>query len=166
MTTKEQILECFKDIDHAYNDCTRYDTLKCMLDELQKPCEPVENPDQLDCISRQAVIDALCSDCELYKDGKRTCFTKCEEYHFLTTLPPVVTKEEQVLVQRWRDNRGISMEEFEDAMDALRESKIGHWIDGFGGSKCSECGCLEAGHSDYCPNCGANMVEPHESEEV
>lgn len=39
MTTKEQILKCFKDIDHAYNDCTRYDTLKCMLDELQEPCD-------------------------------------------------------------------------------------------------------------------------------
>ena len=41
-------------------------------------------------------------------------------------------------------------------------SKTGHWIDGFGGSKCSECGCLEAGHSDYCPNCGAKMTEGSE----
>lgn len=35
--TKQDILEYFKDINHAYNDCTRYDTLKHMLDELQEP---------------------------------------------------------------------------------------------------------------------------------
>lgn len=35
--TKEEILEYFKDINHAYNDCTKYDTLKRMIDELQEP---------------------------------------------------------------------------------------------------------------------------------
>ena len=37
------------------------------------------------------------------------------------------------------------------------KQKMGRWTDGFGGCKCSECGCLEAGHSYYCPNCGAKM---------
>ena len=35
--TKEEILEYFKDINHAYNECTRYDDLKRMIDELQEP---------------------------------------------------------------------------------------------------------------------------------
>ncbi len=35
--TKQNILDYFKDINHAYNDCTKYDTLKSMLDELQDP---------------------------------------------------------------------------------------------------------------------------------
>lgn len=35
--SKEEILEYFKDINHVYNDCTKYDTLKRMLDELQDP---------------------------------------------------------------------------------------------------------------------------------
>ena len=49
----------------------------------------------------------------------------------------------------------------------LQEPKTGHWIDDeFGGCECSECGCLEGGYSDYCPNCGAKMVEPQESEEI
>lgn len=43
-----------------------------------------------------------------------------------------------------------------------RELKKGHWIDIFGGYECSECGCLEAGYSDYCPNCGAKMQEVQE----
>ena len=34
--TREEILEYFKDINLAYNDCTRFDTLKRMLDELEQ----------------------------------------------------------------------------------------------------------------------------------
>ena len=45
-----------------------------------------------------------------------------------------------------------------------QEPKTGHWIDVFGGCECSECGDLEPGYSDYCPNCGAKMIESQESE--
>ena len=42
--------------------------------------------------SRQAVLDALCDECELfYKNGEQTCLTKCESYHFLATLLSVST---------------------------------------------------------------------------
>lgn len=34
--TKEEILEYFKDINGAYNECTRYDDLKRMLEELEE----------------------------------------------------------------------------------------------------------------------------------
>lgn len=52
------------------------------------------------------------------------------------------------------------------ALDDLIEAanKTGHWIDEFGGCECSECGCLEGGYSDYCPNCGARMIDPQESD--
>ena len=33
--TKKDILDYFKDINQAYNDCSRYDSLERMLDELQ-----------------------------------------------------------------------------------------------------------------------------------
>lgn len=33
--TKEQILDHFKNINHAYNESTRYDDLKRMLDEFE-----------------------------------------------------------------------------------------------------------------------------------
>lgn len=36
--TKEEILQTFSDINYAYNNCTKYDTLKRMLDELTEPC--------------------------------------------------------------------------------------------------------------------------------
>jgi len=34
--TKEEILNYFSDINHAYNDCTRFDSLKNMLNELEE----------------------------------------------------------------------------------------------------------------------------------
>lgn len=33
--TKQDILDYFKDINFAYNDCSRYESLERMLDELQ-----------------------------------------------------------------------------------------------------------------------------------
>lgn len=59
---------------------------------------------------------------------------------------------------------GYKEEIIDSACNRISElkPKTGHWIDGFGGSKCSECGCLEAGHSDYYPNCGAKMLEVEE----
>lgn len=35
--TKEEILQEFSDINNVYNNCTRHDTLKHMLDELTEP---------------------------------------------------------------------------------------------------------------------------------
>ena len=78
------------------------------------------------------------------------------------------TKEEKALLQKWRDNRGISMKDFEDAMDALeQEQKTGHWIYSRAVntkeivfSECSVCGNGESGcalRMNYCPNCGAKM---------
>lgn len=48
--TKQEILEYFKDINHAYNESTRLDDLYHMLDELMQ-----SNSDE-DCINRQAAI--------------------------------------------------------------------------------------------------------------
>lgn len=46
-----------------------------------------------------------------------------------------------------------------------QEPKIGHWINGNYHIECSECG-EEYPYQlrNYCPNCGARMVEPQESE--
>lgn len=50
------------------------------------------------------------------------------------------------------------------------EPKTGHWIetDKYESYRyrCSECCRGSDDITDYCPNCGARMVEPQESEEV
>lgn len=86
------------------------------------------------------------------------------------------TKEELALLQKWRDNRGVRMEDFEDAMNALQEStpqpKTGHWIEhknnGMTYIECSECSSwflrMYLTRNSYCPNCGTKMVEPPEGD--
>ena len=49
--TNEEILQTFSDINHAYNNSTKYDTLKRMLDKLTEPCG--------DCISRKALLEEI-----------------------------------------------------------------------------------------------------------
>lgn len=63
-----------------------------------------------------------------------------------------------------------------DAVDIIRnlpsvtpqEPKTGHWIDrdvyDADRWKCSECGRTEQYQENFCPNCGAKMVEPQKSE--
>ena len=45
-----------------------------------------------------------CSECELNEENRIK-----------------MTKEKQALLQKWKDNRGISIEDFEDAMNVLQE---------------------------------------------
>ena len=45
-----------------------------------------------------------------------------------------------------------------------QEPKTGHWIDSSNGWMCSECKWDNTFDTNYCPNCGAKMVEPQESE--
>ena len=58
------------------------------------------------------------------------------------------------------------IEAFDMAIKALeQEPKTGHWIDSSNGWMCSECNKDNTYDTDYCPNCGAKMVEPQESED-
>ena len=53
------------------------------------------------------------------------------------------------------------------AIQALeQEPRKGHWIDSSNGWMCSKCNKDNTFDTNYCPNCGAKMVEPQESEEV
>lgn len=100
--------------------------------------ESLEQESCEDCISRQSVLNALCNDCELYKNEKQTCFSKCEEYHFLVTLPSVKPKEK---VGHWNT--------YIVSCDGIDEE----WLE------CSECMWSNALliPRNYCPNCGCRM---------
>lgn len=39
MTTKEKILTLIRDINYAYNDCTMYETIKNLLEEMEEKRE-------------------------------------------------------------------------------------------------------------------------------
>ena len=93
--TKDEILEYFKDINHAYNDCTRYDTLKRMLDELQEPCD--------DAISRQAAIDAIW-------DGTNMDIYTREVKEHLEALPPVTLQYIDSEIQKLQDLESVEIQ--------------------------------------------------------
>lgn len=91
--TREEILEYFKDINYAYNDCTRYDTLKRMIDELQEPCN--------DCISRQAVLEkAICVPIARVVTEDKVIYRKIVFVDEIENIPPVTPAEK---VGYWRD---------------------------------------------------------------
>ena len=106
-----------------------------------KIIEPCENA-----ISRQAVMDALCNDCELFRNREQTCFTKCEEYHFLATLPSV-TPQPKTEHGKWISE----MVDGEDWKGCKRQY--------YQPISCSKCHSPNLYKSTYCPNCGAKMQE-------
>ncbi len=138
-----------------------------------------------DLIERHAAIDALCSvcgvDCDKSKfvyDGKQEeQVILCPEHYALTQLPSA--QPEKV----WIANKTLSEEQLREAVEKAKESlknsiivteperKRGKWIDRNGNIvapfweryECSECGA-RSDNSNFCPNCGAKMVEPQESE--
>ena len=78
-----------KACDRACADCDLVLDDKEILEAYNMAIKALEQEPCEDAISRQAVMDALCNDCESFRNGEQACFTKCEEFHFLATLPPV-----------------------------------------------------------------------------
>lgn len=78
-------------------------------------------------MTREELIDELKNRIGFETDNESYAMPKSElEFYtdILTVLEQEPTKEEQALLKKWRDNRGVSMEEFEAAMNKL-QSKDG-----------------------------------------
>ena len=59
----------------------------------------------------------------------------------------------------------VDVEDIRKLPSVTPQQKIGHWINNQNGTfTCDICGCNHS-KSNYCPNCGAKMVEPQESED-
>jgi len=139
MTREEVIAELKRDIE-LDNDFT-----EDYLNAINMAIEALEQEECEDCISRQAALDTFCLSEKSRKYGG--------------------------------DHSGydtIMLYEVQDALEALpsvNPQKIGHWkpfyrISGRNIYYCTSCEyatILETVFK-YCPNCGAKMVEPQESE--
>lgn len=71
----------------------------------------------------------------------------------------------------WPQSYHLSEDEAKTCIEALEQQKTGHWITTRtfmhdGEYYCDKCKCDSPNNEkwDYCPNCGAKMVEPQESE--
>lgn len=127
-------------------------------------------------VSRQAVKE------QMIKYGFRAPDMTVTE--FVEDLPPVKPQQEDIakdgtLTVRVADGRKVTRvfvcgDNHFGGLYYPDEDDIGHWIDdtslGYHVSICSNCDWR--GHGDtcliykpkYCPNCGARMIEPQESE--
>jgi hypothetical protein len=112
--TKNEILEYFKDINHAYNDCTRYDTLKSMINELQELCG--------DAISRQAVLDML-EDINAETEGVGFYYKHYVEY--IKKLPPVKPNYTDAEIQKMQD---LESAEIQKAYEIGKAENPNKWI--------------------------------------
>ena len=84
--TKEEILQTFSDINYAYNNCSKYDTLKRMLDELTEPCD--------DAISRAWLKEAIHN----FYYGLKHTPTEEDIQAYIDAAPPVTPKQK---MGRW-----------------------------------------------------------------
>ena len=86
-----------------------------------------------------------------------------------------MTREEKIICKEFLNDadKSHSCNEYKLLMALLeQEPKTGHWIyicnsevNWLKVVECSECGKRTYGSGKYCPNCGAKMIEPQESEE-
>jgi hypothetical protein len=137
--------DIYSDINREKIDCEHTDCNNCVNHkycDYEPNCSEIptgsttKNDLGVDCVSRQAV-DSL-----VREYLRRTTDETIAFYEYFLDLPSVTPQE----------------------------PKTGHWIWCVGSHKCSNCEEYTC-FSDkellrYCPNCGAKMVEPQESEEV
>lgn len=114
-----------------------------------------------DLISRQAVID---------KWENTTLRGRTEFDQVIMMIPPVNPQENErnCVTCKWsKDGHNAGTEECHLCMwESQYKPKTGHWIecDVLKEVKCSNCRMCFRDRTNYCPNCGAKMVEPQESE--
>ena len=145
-----------------------------------------------DAISKQAVLDLIEHYKDMKEIAEimkcdADAETKCKMIseivngipHYFKEQEPKTIQEKQAESEKYQKafDDGYENGYAQARFDYEQEPKTGHWIekDGFDGDvyyDCSECGeswtTIEGtpwdNEWDYCPSCGARMVEPQESE--
>ena len=99
----------------------------------------------------------------------------CEDY---ISRAKAIEEADKLCLETDYDNEQV-IEMLNDLPSVTPKEKTGHWVNAKVGKlfpsndyKCSECGNLldfdgincGRGDANYCPNCGARMIEPQESE--
>lgn len=151
--TKQEILEHFKDINHAYNESTRLDDLSHMLDELMQ-----SNSDG-DCISREEVCDYIA---EFVNHEYATDREHEMVKHIIggiQHLPGIQPKPKYVAVGNVNFDKDELQKIIDEAIPTIMpeiEYKRARWIN----NACSNCGIYNASaYKNWCPNCGCQMTE-------
>ena len=109
-----------------------------LLEALEQPCE--------DCISRQATVERLCKVAEFMNEKRNGLGSP----YVMAALFIQYNKEEfPSVTQKQRTGHWI-------------KDDITEWSKGAYKHKCDRCGAYHRTMYDYCPSCGAKMIEPQE----
>jgi hypothetical protein len=135
--TCKQIREALEQEPTYYPPCIdcnkKMDEIRCAYDKLK------EQELSGDAISRQAVLDLISNFIlEIHSEGGRDL-----NAHTNDVLRQIL--------------RNIGSDRVLPSVK--QEPKIGHWIKGLHGFKCSKCLIVHSRTSIYCPSCGAKMIE-------
>jgi hypothetical protein len=128
--------------------------------------EPITENDKIDCEHTD------CNNCVNHKYCDYEPTTKSDLGVDVVSRQAVI----DLMMQKWGENFSGD-DAMQESIDAIRvmpstpqEPKTGHWITRphiYGVTYCSECDFeLKIDNTNYCPNCGAKMVEPQESEDI
>ena len=123
--TKAEILEYFKDINHAYNDCSRYDTLKRMIDELQEPCaDAISRANTISEVSHIMLDHPLAG----YEDEQLILKT-------IQDMPPVTPQYTEAEIQKMQDLEFAEIQKAyeigkDEGSEVLDKIKADLWMEG------------------------------------
>ena len=142
-----------------------YNTFSKIIDDMYNELQPVnpqsdEIADGDRAISLNAVLDTL-----------EMLYLRCKiddlTYQRLKELPSVTPSEEEKTIKYMKGyNAGFCHAQ----AIFQKERPKGHWISHYdkdakeGWYECDRCHTERAFNTDFCPDCGAKMVEPQESE--
>ena len=147
--TREEAIEKLELLRQRVDEDTYRALIMAIKALEQQPCD--------DAISREAAIKAECDVCAV-GGGYDKCqyfMQGCNEIECIRALPPVQPSCDKCAM----NGSGSKY------CDNCQPSRKGHWIYSTDRWKCSECGRTVLWKEEYCPSCGARMVEPQESEE-
>ena len=126
-------------------------------------------------MTRAEILDCLtdrpCDSCKFHESGR------CERWDCVFEEKPDDAEpcedaiSRQAVLDAIRKSRFLvdAKQIIDDLPSVTPKQKMGHWIDYQKNiwiyAQCSECGTVHDTKTNYCPNCGAKMVEPQESED-
>lgn len=125
---------------------------------------------EIACVNKECNIERACGQCELVMPSKEPII---EAYKLaieaLKTKPCEDCISRQTVLDIVNNPLNIRLDEIIKKLPPVTpKSKTAHWIHFANSDDCSGCGWSIGKYispSDYCPKCGARMIEPAESEE-
>lgn len=167
--TRDEATEYLIDISYKFGNISVEYLTEKDGEKMREAINVLTNEQQTcaDAVSRSAVLGLFAQNADAVRPYSKT-------WEEVKALPPITPQHTEAEIQKMQE---LEQAEIQRAYELgkAEESKAGRWRHYEGMLTCSECGAgfyddiMEYCGDDvpkFCPDCGAKMVEPQESEEV